>query len=164
MREATQNRYLKLNYSDGMRLTKFADLALRVAMVLAVADEAETPTSREVAEAVAAPYSHVAKVVSRLRHLGVLEARRGRGGGLTLTEYGRNASVGWLVRELEGSGDVAGCEDSPPCPLRAACRLRSALRQAQEAFYVALDPLTIRDLTAAPAKPTLVRLLDSRPA
>ncbi|MEV5708723.1 hypothetical protein [Actinoallomurus sp. NPDC052274] len=41
-----------------MRLTKFTDLALRVAMlpaVPAVADEGRTPTAREVAEAVAAP-------------------------------------------------------------------------------------------------------------
>lgn len=146
-----------------MRLTKFSDLALRVAMLLAVADKADTPTSREVADAVAAPYGHVAKVVSRLQHLGVLEARRGRGGGLALTEYGRDASVGWLLRELEGSGDVAGCEEGAGCPLRAACRLRGAMRQAQEAFYSVLDPLTIGELTAAPATPTLVRLLDSRP-
>ncbi|MFL6053094.1 MAG: RrF2 family transcriptional regulator [Actinoallomurus sp.] len=147
-----------------MRLTKFTDLALRVAMLLAVADEGETPTAREVAEAVAAPYSHVAKVVSRLQHLGVLEARRGRGGGLALTGFGRDASVGWLVRELEGPGEVVGCEDSPPCPLRAACRLRGALRRAQEAFYAALDPVTVRELTAAPTESTLVRLLTSRPA
>jgi Rrf2 family nitric oxide-sensitive transcriptional repressor len=147
-----------------MRLTKFTDLALRVAMLLAVADKRETPTAREVAEAVAAPYSHVAKVVSRLQHLGVLETRRGRGGGLALTGFGHDASVGWLVRELEGPGEVVGCEDSPPCPLRAVCRLRGALRQAQEAFYVALDPVTIRELAAPPTAPTLVRLLPSRPA
>jgi Rrf2 family nitric oxide-sensitive transcriptional repressor len=146
-----------------MRLTKFTDLALRVTMLLAVADAEETPTARDVADAVAAPYSHVAKVVSRLQHLGVLEARRGRGGGLALTGFGRDASVGWLVRELEGVGEVVGCEDAPPCPLRAVCRLRGLLRQAQEAFYATLDPVTVRELTAAPAQPTLVRLLASRP-
>jgi Rrf2 family nitric oxide-sensitive transcriptional repressor len=145
-----------------MRLTKFTDLALRVTMLLAVAEPDETPTARDAAEAVAAPYSHVAKVVSRLQHLGVLEARRGRGGGLALTGFGRDASVGWLVRELEGSDEVVGCEDAPPCPLRAVCRLRGLLRQAQEAFYATLDPVTVRDLVAAPAQPTLVRLLASR--
>lgn len=145
-----------------MRLTKFTDLALRIAMRLATADPAEVYTTRQVAEAVGAPYTHVAKVVSRLQHLGVLEARRGRGGGLVLTERGRDASIGWLMRELEGYGDVAGCEDSPPCPLRAACRLRSALRRAQEAFYTALDPVTVRDLVDDPAAPVFVDLLDRR--
>lgn len=147
-----------------MRLTKFTDLALRVVMRLAVADEAETLTSRQVADAVAAPYTHVSKAVSRLRHLGVLEARRGRGGGLELTPRGRDASVGLLVRQLEGTGDVVGCEDpSMPCPLRGACRLRSALHDAQEAFYAALDPLTVRDLVGEPARPVLVRLLTGPP-
>ncbi|MEV0260220.1 Rrf2 family transcriptional regulator [Streptomyces sp. NPDC050617] len=141
-----------------MRLTKSTDIALRIAMRLAVADDAEAPTTREVAGAVGVPYTHAAKVVSRLQHLGVVEARRGRGGGLTLTLAGRTGSVGGLVRELEGVGDVVGCEDDPPCPLRAACRLRSALRRAQEAFFAALDPLSIEDLVGEPTGPVLLSL------
>lgn len=130
-----------------MRLTKSTDIALRIAMRLAVLDHREdAPTTREVAGAVQVPYTHAAKVVSRLQHLGVVEARRGRNGGLSLTEAGRTGSLGRLVRELEGVGDVVGCEDDPPCPLRAACRLRGALRTAQEAFFAALDPLSIEDL------------------
>lgn len=145
-------------------MTKSTDIALRIAMRLAVtgdaADPAVTaaPTTREVAGAVGVPYTHAAKVVSRLQHLGVLEARRGRGGGLALTTAGRTGSVGRLVRELEGAGDVVGCEDDPPCPLRSACRLRGALRAAQEAFFAALDPITIEDLVAEPAGPVLLSL------
>lgn len=141
-----------------MRLTKSTDIALRIAMRLAVLDDEANPTTREVADAVAVPYNHAAKVVSRLQHLGVVEARRGRGGGLVLTPAGRNGSLGRLVRELEGVGDVVGCEDEPPCPLRGACLLRGALRTAQEAFYSALDPLTVGDLVASPTGPVLVGL------
>ncbi|MEU3350864.1 Rrf2 family transcriptional regulator [Streptomyces sp. NPDC037389] len=144
-----------------MRLTKSTDIALRIAMRLAVTDEARdsaAPTTREVAGAVGVPYTHAAKVVSRLQHLGVVEARRGRGGGLALTPAGRGWSVGRLVRELEGAGDVVGCEDEPPCPLRGACRLRGALREAQEAFFATLDPLTIEELTGPPTGPLLLSL------
>ncbi|MEH6378250.1 Rrf2 family transcriptional regulator [Streptomyces sp. KLMMK] len=140
-----------------MRLTKSTDIALRIAMRLAVTGD-DSPTTREVAEAVGVPYTHAAKVVSRMQHLGVVEARRGRGGGLTLTTAGRTGSVGRLVRELEGAGDVVGCEDDPPCPLRAACRLRGALRNAQEAFYASLDPLTVEELTGPPTGPVLLSL------
>ncbi|MFF4773513.1 RrF2 family transcriptional regulator [Microtetraspora fusca] len=149
-----------------MRMTKFTDLALRVTMRLAVTDGAEElPTSKEVAASVAAPYTHVAKVVSRLQHLGVLETRRGRGGGLEITGAGRDASVGWLVRQLEGADDVVGCDDEPlPCPLRGVCRLRAALRDAQEAFYSSLDPLTVRDLVGDSSRPVLLQLLTSPPA
>ncbi|PSJ26496.1 transcriptional regulator [Streptosporangium nondiastaticum] len=140
-----------------MRLTKSTDIALRIAMRLAVTGD-DSPTTREVAEAVGVPYTHAAKVVSRLQHMGVVEARRGRGGGLTLTSAGRTGSVGRLVRELEGAGDVVGCEDDPPCPLRAACRLRGALRNAQEAFFAALDPITVEELTGPPTGPVLLSL------
>ncbi|WP_329491169.1 Rrf2 family transcriptional regulator [Kitasatospora sp. NBC_01246] len=146
-----------------MRLTKSTDIALRIAMRLAVLDEDANPTTREVAESVGVPYTHAAKVVSRLQHLGAVEARRGRGGGLALTSAGRTGSLGALVRELEGVGDVVGCEDEPPCPLRAACRLRGALRTAQEAFFASLDPLSIDDLVGPPTGPVLLSL-SGRPA
>jgi Rrf2 family nitric oxide-sensitive transcriptional repressor len=146
-----------------MRLTRFTDLALRVLMRLAVDEKGGSPTTREVATAMEIPYTHTAKVVARLQHLGLVEARRGRGGGLALTGAGRSASVGGLVRELEGPGDVMECEGgAPPCPLRSACTLRGALRRAQEAFFAALDPLTVDDLAAAPTGPLLLGLSATR--
>ncbi|MFH8681039.1 RrF2 family transcriptional regulator [Streptomyces lydicus] len=146
-----------------MRLTKFTDLGLRAVMRLAVTEQAEPLTTREVAKAMDVPYAHMAKAVTRLQHLGVLEARRGRGGGLELTGLGRQASVGWLARELEGVEEVVACDGDPPCPLRGACRLRGALREAQEAFYATLDPLTVADLVTPPTGPVLVGLVGHRP-
>ncbi|MFF3691341.1 nitric oxide-sensing transcriptional repressor NsrR [Streptomyces sp. NPDC002187] len=145
-----------------MRLTKFTDLGLRAVMRLAVAEHGGSLTTREVAEAVNVPYAHMAKAIARLQHLGVVEARRGRGGGLALTGPGRETSVGRLVRELEGEGEVVTCEGDTPCPLRGACRLRRALRDAQEAFYATLDPLTVADLVASPTGPVLVGLTGRR--
>lgn len=141
-----------------MRLTKFTDLALRAVMRLAIPRGSEAVTTRAVAEVMDVPYAHMAKAITRLQHLGVVEARRGRGGGLALTSLGRHASVGWLVRELEGEDEVVACEGDPPCPLRGACRLRRALRDAQEAFYAALDPLTVEDLVSSPTGPALIGL------
>ncbi|WP_221351794.1 RrF2 family transcriptional regulator [Streptomyces beigongshangae] len=138
-----------------MRLLRSTDLALRVLMRLAVA-EGTKPTTRDVAAAMEVPYTHAAKVVAELRHLGLLDARRGRGGGLALTEKGRTASVGAVVRAFEGEGDVVDCEGAAPCPLSPGCRLRAALRRAQEAFYVSLDPLTVTDMVAAPTGPLLL--------
>ncbi|HSA51042.1 MAG TPA: Rrf2 family transcriptional regulator [Yinghuangia sp.] len=141
-----------------MRLTKFTDLALRAVMRLAVSGGDPALTTREVAAAVDVPYTHMAKAVSRLNELGVVHARRGRGGGLELTVLGHRASVGWLVRELEGKEEVVECEGDSPCPLRGACRLRRALRDAQEAFYASLDSLTVADLVSRPTGPILLEL------
>ncbi|MGW5254349.1 RrF2 family transcriptional regulator [Streptomyces sp. NPDC004012] len=140
-----------------MRLLRSTDLALRVLMRLAVADESN-PTTREVAEAMDVPYTHAAKVVAELQHMGLLVARRGRGGGLALTETGRKASVGAIARAFEGEGDVVECEGVTPCPLHTGCRLRGALRRAQEAFFAALDPVTVEDVVAAPTGPLLLNI------
>lgn len=138
-----------------MRLTAFTDVSLRLVMRLAVAGEGELLTTRTAAAMLAVPYTHMAKAVARLAEMGLVETRRGRGGGLLLTEAGRRSSVGAIVRELEGAGDLAGCEDDPPCPLRAACRLRGALAQAREAFYASLDEVTVESLVSPPARQVL---------
>ncbi|MFD9005617.1 RrF2 family transcriptional regulator [Streptomyces sp. NPDC059582] len=140
-----------------MRLLRSTDLALRVLMRLAVTDGA-SPTTREVAADMDVPYTHAAKVVAELQHMGLLDARRGRGGGLSLTAKGRTESVGALVRSFEGAGDVVDCEGATPCPLNTACRLRGALRRAQEAFYASLDPITLEDIVAAPTGPLLLEI------
>src|SRR5574340_365221 len=145
-----------------MQLTQFTDLGLRVVMRLATLDADDSPSTKLVAEQLNVSYTHTTKVIARLSELGVVTTRRGRGGGLSITELGRTATVGWLARRLEGDGEVVTCEGDKPCPLRAGCRLRTALREAQESFYASLDSVTIADLTESPAKTVLLTL--SRPA
>ncbi|MDF5753110.1 Rrf2 family transcriptional regulator [Spongiactinospora sp. TRM90649] len=141
-----------------MRLTAFTDISLRIVMRLAVARSDELLTTRAVAGMLATPYTHTAKAVAKLSELGVVEARRGRGGGLQLSAKGRGSTVGAIVRALEQTADVVGCDDAPPCPLRAACRLRTALRRAQESFYASLDEVSVASLVDAPTGPVLLSL------
>lgn len=141
-----------------MQLTQFTDLGLRIVMRLSVVDPDETASTQQVAEQMAVSYTHATKVVTRLAELGVVHARRGRSGGLTLTDAGRTVSVGWLVRRLEGTGEVVTCEGPTPCPLRTACRLRHLLRDAQEAFFRSLDDHTVASLAEPPTGPVLLTL------
>lgn len=141
-----------------MQLTRFTDLGLRIVMRLAVAADGERPGSRSIADELSVSYAHATKVITRLSELGVVDARRGRGGGLAITELGHTASVGWLARRLEGETEVVDCDGANPCPLRSGCLLRSALHRAQEAFFESLDTLTIDDLTQAPTRTVLLAL------
>lgn len=140
-----------------MQLTRFTDIGLRVVMRL-VTDETDSLTSRRLAEELAVPYTHVAKVVGRLGELGVVHSRRGRAGGVRITELGRTARVGWLALALEGDDEVIDCDGPTPCPLRGACRLRGALARARSAFFDALDEYTIAELVEDPTGPVLLSL------
>ncbi|MEU5840634.1 Rrf2 family transcriptional regulator [Rhodococcus sp. NPDC047139] len=141
-----------------MQLTRFTDLGLRVVMYLVAAPPESRPSTRTIADRLGVSYAHTTKVVARLSELGVVTTRRGRGGGLTITELGRTAGLGWLTRALEGEGEVVDCEGNEPCPMRRGCTLRSKLRAAQDAFYTALDAVTIADLTESEAGPVSLSL------
>ena len=135
-----------------MQLTRFTDLGLRAMMLLSAGEsDQRRVTTGHIAAGAGASENHIAKAVSRLVGLGLVEARRGRVGGLTLTQAGRSASVGWLVRELEGDREVIECHGTSPCPLVAGCRLRRALANAKEAFYAELDKYCVADLARSPA-------------
>jgi Rrf2 family transcriptional regulator, nitric oxide-sensitive transcriptional repressor len=139
-----------------VQLTAFTDLGLRIVMRLAVLDADRTTTTRTLAVELNVPATHAAKVVTRLGHLGLVDARRGRAGGLRLADGARDVSVGFVARALEGDGEVVDCDGANPCPLRGGCRLRGALARAREAFFAALDPLTIADVSAAPTRDLLL--------
>ncbi|KAA1424599.1 Rrf2 family transcriptional regulator [Mumia zhuanghuii] len=141
-----------------MQLAQFTDLGLRIVMRLAVLPAGETMRTQDVADQMAVSATHSAKVVARLASLGVVETRRGRTGGLSLTDAGRASSIGWLARQLEGEGEVVDCEGGVPCPLRDACRLRGLLKQAREAFFSTLDGHTVADISGDPTGPVLLTL------
>lgn len=140
-----------------MHLTRFTDLGMRAMMLLASGEaKGHRITSRTIAASADASENHVAKAVSRLVDLGMVAARRGRVGGLELTDAGRQASVGWLIRNLEGDREVIECDGDAPCPLIAGCRLRRALAQAKEAFYRELDNHTVTDLVRGATLPVIL--------
>ncbi len=131
-----------------MQLTRFTDLGLRAMMLLAAAEhDGRRVTTGSIATNVNASEHHIAKAVTQLVALGLVQSQRGRTGGLSLTAEGHAVSIGHIVRRLEGDTDVIDCVGNRPCPLLPACRLRRALADASEAFYVELDKHTVDDLT-----------------
>lgn len=148
-----------------MQLTRFTDLGLRTMMLLAAADsDGRRITTRTIAVGADASENHIAKAVARLAELGMVNARRGRVGGLELTDAGRHASLGRLVRQLEGDAEVIDCTGgAQPCPLIPACRLRRVLAEAKEAFYRQLDGYTIDDLSGSALLPVIALPLERKP-
>ena len=132
-----------------MRLNRSTDIALRIA-ILAGGHQGGRLTVDLLAERLDVPRNHVAKVVQRLQRMGVLVTARGRSGGVAFAEHAPDITVGDVVRQLEGVGEVVNCAE-PPCPLLDGCRLRPGLARAKEAFLATLDELRLGDLTGASA-------------
>jgi len=148
-----------------MRLTLHTDYALRVLMYVGVKGDALS-TIPEIVEHFDISRGHVMKVVHHLGQLGYLETIRGKGGGLRLARKPSQVNVGAVVRDMEEELAVLGCLQGGEgyCRIEQSCVLRSALRDATNAFLAALDRYTLADLIKP--RRSLARLLelDSREA
>ena len=136
-----------------MRLTSFTDYGLRTLMRLAGAPD-RSFTTDEIATELKISRHHLTKVVRDLSRAGYVKSQRGAGGGLRLSKPSESISLGEIVRLLEHRHAIVECfrADGGHCTLTAACRLRSKLAAAREAFLAALDATPVADC-AYPAKP-----------
>lgn len=136
-----------------MKATFHTDYALRLLIYLLLHPE-ERVSTRSIAEVYEVSLNHLNKVSQHLVHLGLLDATRGRGGGVMLTEEARDWKLGDLVRQLEPDGELAQCTgggSNEPCKIAPACHLRSIFAGATQAFYNNLNQYSIADLTGGNA-------------
>lgn len=127
-----------------MRVTKRTNIAMRVLMYCA-ANTDRLVTKSEIAARCNASENHLAQVINQLAQMGYLHTQRGRNGGLELGRPATEIIIGDIFRALEAPVPIAECfgDVDNTCPLTEACRLRTALHDASNAFYETLDPLTL---------------------
>ena len=130
-----------------MRLTSFTDYALRTLIYLGLHAD-RLSTIDEICEAYDIPRNHLAKVVHLLGGSGWVQTVRGKGGGLRLAAAPDQINIGHAVRLTESDFHLVECFDrvNNRCVLSPACRLKSALSQATDAWFAVLDELTLADL------------------
>jgi Rrf2 family transcriptional regulator, nitric oxide-sensitive transcriptional repressor len=130
-----------------MKLTAFTDYSLRVLMYSAM-EPTRRATIAEVVISYGVPENHLTKVVHFLGLLGWLATMRGKGGGMQLGMEAHRIVVGRVVRASEGESIPAECFGRDPhrCVISSVCRMRTALKEANDAFYTALDRYTLADL------------------
>lgn len=140
-----------------MNLTVFSDYSLRILIFLAVSD-APRASAREIAGRYGISVHHVAKVAKWLVREGLVEARRGRGGGLRLARPADELSIGEVLRRSERGGRPVACmRENGSCRIDGACGLAPLLDDAREAFFAVLDRHTLAD--AAERRAGIARLL-----
>ncbi len=130
-----------------MRLTTRTNLAIRILMYCGI-NQDRMSRSADIAEACNASVNHLAQVVNMLHQHGFITASRGRMGGIKLATTPEKINVGEVFRVFESEVPFTECAspETNTCPLVDACRLKSAIGRALEAFFHELDMLTLEDL------------------
>jgi Rrf2 family nitric oxide-sensitive transcriptional repressor len=138
-----------------MRLTTFTDFGLRMLMRMA-GDPTRAFSSAELAADLGLSRNHLAKIIQHLARAGLIETRRGSGGGATLARPAAKIRLGQTIRLLEEGQLLVECfgTEGGTCSIQARCRLKTRLRSAEAAFLADLDRSTLADIALSPLERT----------
>ena len=134
-----------------MRLTSFTDYGLRALMRMA-SDADRVFSTAEIADEFKVSRNHLNKIMQRLAHHGIVETRRGAGGGAVLARPASEIGLGEVIRLLEQDQVLVECfSPTGDCLVTPVCRLKHTLMAAEAAFLAECDRKTLADI-ALPAK------------
>jgi Rrf2 family transcriptional regulator, nitric oxide-sensitive transcriptional repressor len=138
-----------------MRLTSFTDYGLRMLMRMA-SEPGRVFSTAELAEEFGLPRNHLIKIIQRLSRGGLVETRRGIGGGATMARDPGAVRVGDVVGLLEEGQAMVQCfaAGGADCSIESCCRLKVRLRAAEAAFLNELNRSTLADIALAPTDRT----------
>ena len=83
-----------------MRLTSFTDFGLRMLMRMA-GDPSRAFSSADLAGDLGLSRNHLAKIIQHLARSGLIETRRGGGGGAVLARPATDIRLGQIIRSQE---------------------------------------------------------------
>jgi len=146
-------------------LTRKTDYALVALAALAEAADGDdgSLSARQIAEAYHLPASMLMNVLKDLHRAGLLESRRGAGGGYSLTRPPAEIAARSVIEAIEGPVKVAlCCEDEPAtddapcaaCSVQPRCPIVTPMQRFNELVLRFLDQLTLEDLISD--RPALV--------
>ena len=138
-----------------MRLTSFTDFGLRALMRMA-GDPDKPLSTAALADEFQISRNHLTKAVATLSSAGIVETRRGGGGGASLARPANELRLGDIVILLEQRSALVECfqPDGGACVLTPECRLKGYLKQARGRFIEDLNRYTLADCAlSSPREP-----------
>ncbi|KKD62026.1 transcriptional repressor NsrR [Grimontia sp. AD028] len=129
-----------------MQLTSFTDYGLRALMYLAMLPPGELTSITVVTEKYGVSRNHMVKIIHRMSQVGYVEAVRGKNGGIRLGKPADTIVIGEVIRSLEPL-QLVNCAPQN-CHITPACRLKTAVAAALEAFLAEMDKYTLQDMVS----------------
>ena len=136
-----------------VRLTSFTDYGLRMLMRMASTPDRAYSTA-ELSEEFQLSRNHLTKIMQKLARAGLVETRRGGGGGAKLASPPESIRLGDVIRLLEEGQSMVECfePDGGVCTIDGRCRLKTRLRVAETAFIDHMNQSTLADIALTAPK------------
>ncbi len=133
-----------------MKITKKSEYALRALAQIALNDSGSVIRARDIAEKENMSVKFLEQVLSLLKHRGIVETRRGVGGGYVLNRPPEKITLAEIIRLVDGPLAPVSCVSEMayvPCQRdEKLCALKSVMGEVRLAITGVLERLTIADL------------------
>ena len=130
-----------------MKLNHFTDFSMRVLMYLNQKKDTPQSSLDDLANTFKISRNHLIKVVQFLSANQLILTKRGKNGGIVISEKAREIRLGDLIHLLEQDDTpIVNC-DSKPCIFKSHdCKLKSLFNIAYQAFIESLNQYTLSDI------------------
>lgn len=136
-----------------MKLTKRGEYALRALIDLAIATQAgrHMLSQKEIAEKENIPLPFLEQIFLQLREAGLVDGKRGKGGGFFLAKPANNITLAEVVRLIDGPLAPISCASMTAyakcgCPDEAHCGLRMIMLDVRNSISNILDRYTLEQV------------------
>ena len=134
-----------------MKISNKGEYALKALIELALDnDRGVTGTLiNDVARRKSIPHKYLEQILLSLKNAGILEAKRGVGGGYSLSRSPENISLGEIIRVVEGPLGPVNCVSvgaHTTCPDEASRGLYSVMIEVRDAVSSVLDNTSLEDV------------------
>ena len=127
-----------------LELTRGSNFSFHSLLLLARAGPGEAISIGQLAKAVQASPTYMAKLLKKLARAGLVVPQRGRGGGYTLGPPAESISLWQVVSALNGSASqVPALPMCSECALAPQCPLKSTLQCAAADFRQRLESVSV---------------------
>lgn len=143
-------------------ITQKAKYALKALVFLAKEYENRPTLITKIAESENLSRKFLELVLLELKNHGVLQSKKGRGGGYWLAKEPKNIHIGAVIRIFEGGLAPLPCASRryyrrcEECHDEETCEVRAAMLEVKGAMLKVLDNLSLEDMVNLPPTPSLV--------
>jgi Rrf2 family protein len=133
-------------------LTKKSKYGLKAVLYLAAAMERGPVLVSELSDRERIPKKFLESILLELKRSGILQSKKGKGGGYFLSRTPDQITVGQIIRVLEGPLALIPCVSQTAyrrcdeCVDEATCQIRRAMKEVRDATAQILDNTTISSL------------------
>jgi Rrf2 family nitric oxide-sensitive transcriptional repressor len=130
-----------------MKLNHFTDFSMRVLIYLNQKKDTPQSSLDDLATTFKISRNHLIKVVQFLSANQLILTKRGKNGGITISDKAREIRLGDLIHLLEQDNNpIINC-DSKPCIFQSQnCKLKSLFNNAYTVFIESLNQSKLSDL------------------